>query len=224
MTRWSMLTFGKRNRAANPSKRQPRMDCRIKFTAGPATSGRTRLSGNDEQKSVLAARFFCARGLLNLVIASVSEAIQPSAHNLDCFVATAPRNDDDHDHDHDHERKGSETPANALSFARTQAACGAHHGKGGLRRPPLAGALACRRSTAVLTSGTFVPRAQHRARLPEAGAKAAACRTRRVPVTAMHLARRSLVPAGMMPEPPGCGVYPSARGRRTRSAFRKYPP
>jgi hypothetical protein len=50
--------------------------------------------------------------------------------------------------------------------------------KGGLRRPPLAGALACRRSTAVLAKGTFVPRAQHRARLPEDGAKAAAGRTR----------------------------------------------
>jgi hypothetical protein len=33
-----------------------------------------------------------------------------------------------------------------------------------------------------------------------------------------------LVPAGMMPEPPGCGVYLSARGRRTRSADREYPP
>jgi hypothetical protein len=28
----------------------------------------------------------------------------------------------------------------------------------------------------------------------------------------------------MMPEPPGRGVYLSARGRRTRSAIRKYPP
>ena len=33
-----------------------------------------------------------------------------------------------------------------------------------------------------------------------------------------------VLPAGMMPEPPGCGVYRSARGRRTRSAFREYPP
>jgi hypothetical protein len=76
---------------------------------------------------------------------------------------------------------------------------------------------------AVLASGTFVPKAQRRARLPEVGAKAAACRTRhfrssdapRAPV---------IVPAGMMPEPPGRGVYRSARGHRTRSAFRKYPP
>jgi hypothetical protein len=98
-----MLTFGKRNRAANPSKRQPRMDCRIKFTAGPATSGRTRLSGNDAMKKRSRGAVFRVRVLLNLVIASVSEAIQPLAHNLDCFVATAPRNDDDHDH-HDHEK------------------------------------------------------------------------------------------------------------------------
>ena len=48
---------------------------------------------------------FRVRVLLNLVIATVSEAIQSLAHNLDCFVATAPRNDDDHDHDHhDHEK------------------------------------------------------------------------------------------------------------------------
>jgi len=33
-----------------------------------------------------------------------------------------------------------------------------------------------------------------------------------------------LVLAGMMPEPPGCGLYLSARGRRTRSAIREYPP
>src|ERR1700683_4583862 len=33
-----------------------------------------------------------------------------------------------------------------------------------------------------------------------------------------------VLPAGMMPEPPGCGVYRSARGRRTSSAFREDPP
>ena len=33
-----------------------------------------------------------------------------------------------------------------------------------------------------------------------------------------------LLPAGMMPEPPGRGPYPSARGRRARSAIREYPP
>ena len=82
--------------------------------------------------------------------------------------------------DYDHEKiKEAERRQTHLSLARTQAACGTRHGKGGLRRPPLAGALACRRSTAVLAKGTFVPRAKHRARLPEGGAKAAACRTHR---------------------------------------------
>jgi hypothetical protein len=53
--------------------------------------------------------------------------------------------------------KGSGTPADALSHAR----------------PPTGVPLA------VLASGTFVPKAQLRARLPESGAKAAACRTHR---------------------------------------------
>src|ERR1700677_1430169 len=96
--------------------------------------------------------------------------------------------------------------------------------KGGLRRPPLAGALACRRSTAVLTNGTFVPRAQRRARLPKTERKAAdLAATRRLGHSEAPRAP-VIVPAGMMPEPPGCGAYPSARGRRTRSAFREYPP
>jgi len=33
-----------------------------------------------------------------------------------------------------------------------------------------------------------------------------------------------VLPAGMMPEPPGSGWYRSARGCRTRSAVREYPP
>ena len=90
------------------------------------------------------------------------------------------------------QEKGSGTPANALCLARTQAACGTRHGKGGLRRPPLAGALACRRSTAVLTKGTFVPRAQRRARLPERRQREADIAARAAcSVTAKHLARRS---------------------------------
>src|SRR3984885_4999647 len=64
--------------------------------------------------------------------------------------------------------------------------------KGGLRRPPLAGALACRRSTAVFTNGTFVPRAQLRARLPERRHREADIAARAAcSVTAKHLARRS---------------------------------
>jgi len=79
--------------------------------------------------------------------------------------------------------------------------------KGGLRRPPLAGALACRRSTAVLANGTFVPRAQLRARLPEGGTKAAGFAARTAAGHSEAPRAPVLVPAGMMPEPPGCGPY-----------------
>jgi hypothetical protein len=37
-----------------------------------------------------------------------------------------------------------------LLLSARKTACGTRHGKGGLRRPPLAGALTCRRSTAAL--------------------------------------------------------------------------
>jgi hypothetical protein len=179
-----------------------------------------RIAG-EERKIVLAARFFAPEFLRSLVIArsGSDEAIQNSqCSQLDCFAIA--RNGDN---ERPRKIKGSGTPADARFVARTQAACGTRHGKGGLRRPPLAGALACRRSTAVLTSGIFVPKAQRRARLPENGAKAAACRTHRLGHSEAPRAP-VLVPAGMMPEPPGCGVYLSARGRRTRSVVWKYPP
>jgi len=74
----------------------------------------------------------------------------------------------------------SGTPADALSRCphasgvrdapRSKAACAALR----LRARSPAGV-----PLAVLTSGTFVPKAQRRARLPDGGAKAAACRTRR---------------------------------------------
>jgi hypothetical protein len=103
--------------------------------------------------------------------------------------------------------KGSGTPADAGSFmpARKRRA-GRATEKGGLRRPPLAGALACRRSTTVLAGETFVPRAQLQARLPEGGAKAAACRTRR------HRLQRSTSRAG-----PSAGGH-DARAARVRTA------
>ena len=77
-------------------------------------------------------------------------------------------------------KKGSGTPANASSHARTQAACGTRH-----ERRAACAALRLRARSpagvplAVLASGTFVPRAQLRARLPDDDAKAAACRTLR---------------------------------------------
>jgi len=50
LTRWSMLSCGSETLSENSVKLPFRMDCRVKFTAGPATSGRTRLPGNDDVK------------------------------------------------------------------------------------------------------------------------------------------------------------------------------
>jgi hypothetical protein len=108
--------------------------------------------------------------------------------------------------------------------ARTQAACGTRHGESGLRRPPLAGALACRHSTYGSRQRDF---------RPEGSASGQASRGQRqsADIAANAIVGHSDAPrapvlllAGMMPEPPGNGLYLSARGRRTRSAFRKYPP
>jgi hypothetical protein len=76
----------------------------------------------------------------------------------------------------------------------------------------------------VFANGTFVPRAQHRARLPERRLKRSGhSRTRRLFGHSDAPRAPVLLPAGMMPEPPGCGVYLSARGCRTRSAISEYP-
>jgi hypothetical protein len=76
---------------------------------------------------------------------------------------------------------------------------------------------------AVFTNGTFVPRAQRRARLPKAMRKLR--RAARIAISHSDAPRAPvLLLAGMMPEPPGNGLYLSARGCRTRSAFREYPP
>jgi hypothetical protein len=120
--------------------------------------------------------------------------------------------------------KGSGTPANALSYARTQAACGTRHGERRLAPPSACGrarlpAFHLRFSPAGLSSrrlsiGPGFPKAARKLRR--------AART----VSGHSDAPRTpvVVPAGMMPEPPGCGPYLSARGRRTRSAVREYPP
>jgi hypothetical protein len=126
---------------------------------------------------------------------------------------------------HPIKKKGSGTPANALSYARTQAACGTRHGERRLAPPSACG----------------------RARLPafhcgshqrdfRPGGSASGQASREATRRSGHSRKRRLfghsdaprapvvMPAGMMPEPPGCGVYRSARGRRTRSACREYPP
>jgi hypothetical protein len=78
---------------------------------------------------------------------------------------------------------------------------------------------------AVFANGTFVPRAQRRARLPERRHRESGHSRTRRPFGHSDAPRAPvLLPAGMMPEPPGSGVYRSARGRRTRSAIREYPP
>ena len=53
------------------------------------------------------------------------------------------------------ESKEAERRQTQCFMTRTQAACGAHQRKSGLRRPPLAGALACRRSTTALAKGSI---------------------------------------------------------------------
>ena len=111
-----------------------------------------------------------------------------------------------------------------MSHARTQAACGTRHGERRLAPPSACGrarlpAFHLRFSPAGLSSrglssGPGFPKAARKLRR--------AART----VSGHSDAPRTpvVVPAGMMPEPPGCGPYLSARGRRTRSAVREYPP
>jgi hypothetical protein len=111
-----------------------------------------------------------------------------------------------------------------VSHARTQAACGTRHGERRLAPPSACGrarlpAFHLRFSPAGLSSrglssGPGFPKAARKLRR--------AART----VSGHSDAPRTpvVVPAGMMPEPPGCGPYLSARGRRTRSAVREYPP
>ena len=122
------------------------------------------------------------------------------------------------------QEKGSGTPANALCLARTQAACGTRHG---VRR--LAPPSACGRARLP----AFHYGSHQRDFRPEGSASGQASRRQRqsTDIAANAVQGHSdaprapvVVPAGMMPEPPGCGVYLSARGRRTRSAFREYPP
>jgi hypothetical protein len=122
--------------------------------------------------------------------------------------------------------KGSRTPADAgvrcprasgvRDAPRSKAACAALR----LRARSPAGI-----PLTVFANRTFVPRAQLRARLPERRHKRSGhSRTRRLFGHSDAPRAPVVLPAGMMPEPPGSGVYLSTRGCRTRSAIRKYPP
>jgi hypothetical protein len=108
--------------------------------------------------------------------------------------------------------KESGTPADALSCARTQAACGTRHGERRLAPPSACGrarlpAFHLRFSPTGLSSrglsfGPGFPRAMRKLR-----------RAARFAVGHSDAPRAPVVlPAGMMPEPPGSGVYLSARG------------
>jgi hypothetical protein len=96
--------------------------------------------------------------------------------------------------------------------------------KSGLRRPPLAGALACRHSTYGFRQEDFRPQGS-------ASGQASRRRRQSADIAANAILSHSdaprapvLVLAGIMPEPPGNRLYLSVRGRRTRSAVREYPP
>jgi hypothetical protein len=88
-----------------------------------------------------------------------------------------------------------------------------------LRRPPLAGALACRRSTRHSLQRTNAA-AQLQRRASWDGLRRSgrypppAAPVQRVASQTGHRAGRA-----SLPEPPGSGVYGSARGHRSRSAF-----
>jgi hypothetical protein len=151
-----------------------------------------RIAG-EERKIVLAARFFRVR-VLPITSLRGAEATRQSRFltlQVDCF-AIARNDDNEARNDDDHEKiKGSETPADALCFARTQAACGTRHG---VRR--LAPPSACGRARLP----AFHYGSHQRDFRPEGSASGQASRKRRescgvphapFPVTAMHLARRS---------------------------------
>jgi len=80
------------------------------------------------------------------------------------------------------------------------------------------GQPACRRPTAALAKGTYVTQGATQAMFP-------ATRSGRCylpsPVPVQRAPRAPVVmPADMIPKPPGNGPYPPARGHRTRSDFR----
>jgi hypothetical protein len=156
----------------------------------------------------------------SMLMCGTTQPIQsfvPSLRRMDCRIKSG--------NDEVRKEKEAERRQTQYFMTRTQAACGAHQRKSGLRRPPLAGALACRRSTTALARGTIHPQSSVRARLhgmqrPRGGLYAAdAAPTRsdapRTPV---------LVPAGMMPGPPGSGLMrPRPRAPHLPLSARHHP-
>jgi hypothetical protein len=162
---------------------------------------------------VLAARFFRAR-VFSPRHCERSEAIQSSAENLDCFVASllammtheaasARPFTEARSKWRASGKKGSGTPADALFVARTQAACGTRHG---VRR--LAPPSACGRARLPAFHLRFSPTGlSSRGLSVGPGFPKAARKLRRAAriVFGYSDAPRApvIVPAGMMPEPPG---------------------
>src|SRR6202167_3120687 len=162
---------------------------------GPATSGRIRWHSSppprcgEERKFVLAARFFASELWLTT---NCQATKQIGASGGSCFVLEPPLIDS---------LPARMIPKSGLPvFGRNHAqekeaerrqtqGCACPHASGvrdAPRRKAACAALRLRARSpadvplAVLASGTFVPKAQRRARLPGSGAKAAACRTRRL--------------------------------------------
>jgi hypothetical protein len=122
-------------------------------------------------------------------------------------------------------RKGSRTPADARFVARTQAACGTRHGERRLAPPSACGRARLPAFHCGSHQRDFRPEGSASGQASrKATERSGHSRTRRLFGHSEAPRAPVIVPAGMMPEPPGCGVYPSARGRRTRSAFGEYPP
>jgi hypothetical protein len=105
----------------------------------------------------------------------------------------------------------------------------APYGRGAHRRqvyavcanPSASGALACRRSAAALRGANQRPRSSPGA-LPETWLRNG--RYPLPPIPVQRLGRRPvLMPAGLCPEPPECGVYRSARGAPHSLHLREYP-
>jgi hypothetical protein len=71
---------------------------------------------------------------------------------MDCRIKSG--NDEVRKNENERKIREAERRQTQCFMSRTQAACGSRHGDSGLRRPPLAGALACRRSTTVLAAAT----------------------------------------------------------------------
>src|SRR3984885_12299209 len=203
----------------------------------PGTSGRIRWHGSlpprcgEERKFVLAARFFASELWLTT---NCQATKQIGASGGSCFVLEPPLIDSlparmipksglpvfgrGHAQEKEAERRQTQGCA-----ARTQAACGTRHGERRLAPPS-----ACGRARLL----AFHYGSHQRDFRPKGSASGQASRKRRKscrlsrtrPLGHSEAPRAPvLVPAGMMPELPGCGPYPSARGHRTRSAVREYP-